>query len=46
MPRRVIFSERPAKRTRWLVSHVPDDGLNGPILQVNALYRWILIYLN
>jgi len=42
---RVKISAAPAARTRWPISF-QDDGLNGPIIQINALYCWILIYLD
>ena len=46
MLNRVKISERPATRTRWPIAFVKDDGLNGPLIQINALYRWIFVYLN
>ena len=45
MLNRVKISAAPAARTRWPIS-VQDDGLNGPVIQINALYRWICIYLD
>ena len=47
MLNRVKISERPATRTRLPISYVKDDGLNnGPLIQINALYRWIFVYLD
>ena len=46
MLNRVKISERPATRTRWPISLVTDDGLGGIMIQINALCRWIFIYLD
>ena len=42
---RVKISAAPAARTRWPIS-LQDDGLNGPIIQISVLYRWIFVYLD
>ena len=43
---RVKISRVPVKRTRWPVS-LQNDGLNPwPCVQVNALFRWVLIYID
>ena len=42
---RVKISRVPVKRTRWPIS-LQDDGLNAwPVIQINALFRWLLIYV-
>ena len=46
MLNRVYFSEKPVSRTRWPIVFVEDDGCGNPMIQINALYRWICIYLN
>ena len=42
---RLKVSREPAQKTRWPISF-QDDGLSGPIIQINALYRWVFVYLD
>lgn len=44
MLNRVYLSKVPAKRTRWPIS-IQDEGI-GMHIQINALFRWIFVYLD